>query len=161
MPETANDVFMDRINHEAMKRFMAVERIPLKRRPFRNRCFWCDRVMRTAMCVGPYLCPPHYRECQQSLEGYGRREERRKIMVNVLTYQQYPLRTCRTLHHCALCKLSITVGQQYYDGGYARRAHRRCVDIEEMSVPTSMDGGGVNRGGSTGRHPSLDDYDRK
>jgi hypothetical protein len=42
-----------------------------------------------------------------------------------------PLRTCRTLHHCEVCKRDITIGQQYRDGGYGKRAHETCAqDLE-------------------------------
>jgi len=42
-------------------------------------------------------------------------------------YWTYPRRTCRTLHHCEVCKQQITDGQTYYDGGWNRRAHMTCV----------------------------------
>lgn len=41
-----------------------------------------------------------------------------------------PLRTCRSLHHCAVCGKDITIGQRYFDGGYNKRAHESCVDVE-------------------------------
>lgn len=41
-----------------------------------------------------------------------------------------PIRTCRSLHHCAVCDKPISLGQRYFDGGYGRRAHESCVDIE-------------------------------
>jgi hypothetical protein len=41
-----------------------------------------------------------------------------------------PLRVCRTLHHCQVCGKDITMGQRYFDGGYPRRAHEACVDVE-------------------------------
>lgn len=41
-----------------------------------------------------------------------------------------PLRVCRTLHHCSVCSKDITIGQRYFDGGYSKRAHEACVDIE-------------------------------
>jgi hypothetical protein len=36
-------------------------------------------------------------------------------------------RVCRTLHECALCDKKIVQGQEYYDGGYGRRARVLCV----------------------------------
>lgn len=39
------------------------------------------------------------------------------------------IRTCRSLHHCEICKRDITVGQRYFDGGYSKRAHESCVDV--------------------------------
>jgi hypothetical protein len=41
-----------------------------------------------------------------------------------------PLRTCRSLHHCSVCDKAITIGQSYFDGGYGKRAHEACVDVE-------------------------------
>lgn len=42
-------------------------------------------------------------------------------------WQDYPIRRCITMHGCALCGEVITMGDQYRDGGYGRRAHLRCV----------------------------------
>lgn len=42
-------------------------------------------------------------------------------------YTKYRLRTCQTLHWCELCATYIKIGEQYYDGGYGRRAHRICA----------------------------------
>lgn len=39
----------------------------------------------------------------------------------------YRVRTCYSLHECALCGSAIVIGQTYYDGGYGRRAHEDCV----------------------------------
>ena len=33
------------------------------------------------------------------------------------TWTEYPLRTCRTPHECALCYLDIKRGETYHDGG--------------------------------------------
>ena len=44
---------------------------------------------------------------------------------------KYPLRTCRWMNMCRLCKETIAAGEQYYDGGYNRRFHKRCVDASE------------------------------
>jgi hypothetical protein len=41
---------------------------------------------------------------------------------------QRPIRTCHTLRVCQLCPHGIRSGQQYHDGGFARRAHVECVD---------------------------------
>lgn len=40
---------------------------------------------------------------------------------------RYVVRTCRTMHGCALCTGTIENGQQYHDGGLDRRAHVECV----------------------------------
>ena len=42
-------------------------------------------------------------------------------------YTKYKLRTCRTLHYCNICGEHIRDGQKYYDGGYDKRAHEKCV----------------------------------
>lgn len=43
-------------------------------------------------------------------------------------YHKYKLRTCRTMHHCQICGVPIYCGEQYYDGGYSLRAHKKCAD---------------------------------
>ena len=51
-----------------------------------------------------------------------------------IDWTRYKLRTCRSLHSCAICKhfsdgdTSIRFGDPYYDGGYGRRAHQLCVN---------------------------------
>jgi len=35
------------------------------------------------------------------------------------------------MNMCRLCKETIAAGEQYYDGGYNRRFHKRCVDASE------------------------------
>jgi hypothetical protein len=42
--------------------------------------------------------------------------------------QSKPVRTCQTMHYCAICEGSIGWGQKYYDGGYGNRGHVSCVD---------------------------------
>lgn len=42
-------------------------------------------------------------------------------------YGKYPVRVCRSLHFCQKCAQSITLGQEYHDGGYGRRAHVKCA----------------------------------
>lgn len=44
---------------------------------------------------------------------------------------KYPLRTCIWMDECRLCKKKIVSGEQYYDGGYGRRFHKRCVEASE------------------------------
>lgn len=44
-----------------------------------------------------------------------------------LVIARYPVRTCRSLHHCEICERDITLGEQYHDGGYGRRIHVRCA----------------------------------
>lgn len=43
-------------------------------------------------------------------------------------YPNYPVRICRTIQYCNICRRDITCGEEYYDGGYNRRAHKKCVD---------------------------------
>ena len=46
-------------------------------------------------------------------------------------WRRYPIRTCVWLNHCNVCDESITAPEQYFDGGYGRRAHVKCVEAEE------------------------------
>lgn len=48
--------------------------------------------------------------------------------MNTSDYFNYPTRTCRSLHECGICGLKIVLGDQYFDGGYGRRAHLRCAE---------------------------------
>ena len=47
-------------------------------------------------------------------------------------FTKYPVRICRTMHECQLCGSTITAGEQYYDGGYSRRAHVDCNPLMTM-----------------------------
>lgn len=47
-------------------------------------------------------------------------------------YTKYKVRTCNTLHFCAICGGRIEYGHRYYDGGYGKRAHDLCADAEEL-----------------------------
>lgn len=51
-------------------------------------------------------------------------------MARPINWLSYPVRECRTLHTCRLCGEHITLGQEYRDGGYPRRAHLACIDKE-------------------------------
>lgn len=44
-------------------------------------------------------------------------------------WEDYPLRVCRYMNECAICKNTITSGQEYYDGGFNLRAHKKCVEV--------------------------------
>jgi len=55
-----------------------------------------------------------------------------------MNYHKYPIRNCKSLHHCQICRKKITVGEDYYDGGYDRRAHKTCIDKD---VGERKDGG--------------------
>jgi hypothetical protein len=43
---------------------------------------------------------------------------------------KYPVRLCRTMHHCILCGERIDAGDRYHDGGYSHRAHVTCVEAQ-------------------------------
>jgi hypothetical protein len=47
-----------------------------------------------------------------------------------IDWQKYPVRRCFWMNECRLCSQMIASGQQYYDGGYGRRAHCQCADEE-------------------------------
>jgi hypothetical protein len=44
------------------------------------------------------------------------------------SWSEYPVKTCKSLHHCKLCGRDITYNQRYHDGGYSHRAHVTCVE---------------------------------
>lgn len=46
-----------------------------------------------------------------------------------IDWEQYPLRTCLTMHECRLCDGTIWLAEEYYDGGRGRRAHKKCADL--------------------------------
>ena len=48
-----------------------------------------------------------------------------------INWKKYKIRTCRTLHECAICGTGIYVGDPYFDGGYGKRAHKLCVTYNE------------------------------
>lgn len=50
-----------------------------------------------------------------------------KLIAILASLSEAPLRTCRSLHSCCLCKKDITLGDQYRDRGYGRRAHLDCM----------------------------------
>lgn len=45
-----------------------------------------------------------------------------------IDWAKYPIRKCYALHGCRICGKDITLYQNYYDGGYGRRAHVKCVE---------------------------------
>ena len=49
-------------------------------------------------------------------------------MSNPIDWSKYPVRTCRTIHQCAICGTDITCGDTYRDGGFGIRAHTHCAD---------------------------------
>ena len=49
-------------------------------------------------------------------------------------YTKYKIRTCQTMHQCAVCKNKISYGEQYHDGGDMRRAHVRCAEEHKKQI---------------------------
>lgn len=47
-----------------------------------------------------------------------------------MNYRKYKIRRCYTRHHCNLCNTPIFLNEKYYDGGYGRRVHLACNDVE-------------------------------
>lgn len=47
-----------------------------------------------------------------------------------MNYRKYPNRVCKSVHECNLCLYSIFYGESYYDGGFGRRVHLVCNDLE-------------------------------
>lgn len=43
-----------------------------------------------------------------------------------IAWTHYPVRTCKSLHHCELCNDQIVLSEFYHDGGYGRRVHVKC-----------------------------------
>jgi len=41
--------------------------------------------------------------------------------------RSYKVRTCIYLNECCWCGKAIRAGEQYFDGGYGRRAHVNCI----------------------------------
>ena len=39
------------------------------------------------------------------------------------------LRTCEYLYRCKLCDGNIKVNEKYYDGGFEKRVHQKCIDV--------------------------------
>ena len=61
------------------------------------------------------------------------REARHKTLSQ-LPWDRYPLRVCRSLHHCEVCNGDIRLGQEYFDGGYGRRAHVACIERDKTEI---------------------------
>lgn len=59
-----------------------------------------------------------------------------KRSLSQLAVEKYPLRTCYSMHDCAVCGGTISLGQRYYDGGYGRRIHEACA-AQGSASPTS------------------------
>lgn len=56
-----------------------------------------------------------------------------------LNWEKYPIRECRSLHHCELCAAAISLGERYRDGGYGRRAHELCVQYRTQAEGISRE----------------------
>ncbi len=57
----------------------------------------------------------------------------------------YPVRTCRSMHHCWRCEEAISYGQRYRDGGYTRRCHK---DVEDCKALVRVAGSKERNDGS-------------
>lgn len=64
----------------------------------------------------------------------------RRYSIAQLPVRSYPIRFCRTMHECAVCGQTITLGQRYYDGGYGRRVHE--VPCAAACLPPAAAEGG-------------------
>jgi hypothetical protein len=47
-----------------------------------------------------------------------------------IDFTKYKLRTCTSMHECSVCHKKIGLGDEYYDGGYGRRAHKDCAEAK-------------------------------
>jgi hypothetical protein len=56
-------------------------------------------------------------------------EESRRTMKKEVNWRKYKVRTCLSSHECRICGKDICLGDQYYDGGYGRRAHVDCAGL--------------------------------
>ena len=54
---------------------------------------------------------------------------------------EYPIRVCRGVNECKVCGTGIMPGEEYYDGGYGRRAHWNCAHSQKK-VPCAQDADG-------------------
>lgn len=80
----------------------------------------------------------------------------------------YRRRRCYSSHACCLCPEEITIGQEYFDGGYGRRAHVVCIDRAARQLCGKGTGGGGRVCFLPDKHeglcmfqcgrPNLDDY---
>ena len=52
---------------------------------------------------------------------------RKKIRL----WRDYRLRVCRFMNYCKVCDKTITMGQEYFDGQYGRRAHKDCGEMAD------------------------------
>jgi len=48
-----------------------------------------------------------------------------------LKWTEYRKRRCYSMHHCDICGKTIYSGEEYYDGGYGKRAHISCAEKAE------------------------------
>lgn len=61
-------------------------------------------------------------------------------MLEVLdSLSRAPLRTCRSMHHCCICRQDITLGQRYRDRGYGRRCHLSCLNDVAEDLKRAME----------------------
>jgi len=58
-------------------------------------------------------------------------------MKKPINYAKYRVRTCYTMHVCAVCNKTIHMGERYHDGGHGRRAHTDCAIMREAALITN------------------------
>ncbi len=128
---TADEIFRARkqISDQNLDRYPAVEVM---------KCWdgsgWHHSEILYGILVGLQIA--ENRECNPPVEGSQKKpaarlgREKGVVIKSVprLRFDKYPKRTCYTLHHCQLCGVGIKYGDEYYDGGYNRRAHVACEE---------------------------------
>jgi hypothetical protein len=66
------------------------------------------------------------------------------------------LRICQYGSHCCVCLTTIEPGEQYYDGGYWRRAHELCAQKAELD-PSMEKSRAQQRAGYAPDEPSREE----
>jgi len=55
-----------------------------------------------------------------------------------IDWKIYPIRKCYSMHECLICGDTIVLGDVYYDGGFGKRAHEKCV-ITKKNISRDSD----------------------
>ena len=76
------------------------------------------------------------------------RGTRMTLLPSIVSLSGAPLRTCQTLRHCCLCTKDITIGQQYRDRGFQRRAHEPCVQEAALKIKQAGEDEAAWKGGN-------------
>jgi hypothetical protein len=69
----------------------------------------------------------------------------RDVLATLMVGRKYPVRTCKSTHECAFCESGITLYQEYYDGGYGRRAHCLCAEAVDLEFKETQKAKGANK----------------